>query len=136
MVNIIPFLDLKASRFENALQLVFAMAIFILVLFLAWVAARVAGSYQNNIMAKKGNMHIVETMRIANDKYIQIIKLADRYLAISVCKDRIELLTELDPDTVKEQAVKPSEMADFKTVFSGILRKEKNEDGEGSEDEQ
>ena len=125
---------LKTSKLESVLQLIFALAIFLLVLFLAWVAARVAGSYQNNVLLKRGNKHIVETMRIANDKYIQIVKLADRYVALSVTKDHIELLLELDPDSVNEQADTTASPADFKTMFSKALRKDKHEDSTTKED--
>ena len=79
-------------------------------------------------------MHIVETMRIANDKYIQIVKLADRYVALGVCKDSINLLCELDPASIKEQAEGTYEMADFKTMFSKALRKDKHEDGRTEEE--
>jgi flagellar protein FliO/FliZ len=48
---------------------------------------------------KNKNMQIVETMRLTNNKYLQIVKVAEEYLVISISKDHVELLTRLDPES-------------------------------------
>lgn len=45
-------------------------------------------------MADK-NIHVIETFRVSNNKFIQIIQVGKKYLAVSVCKDTMNLLAEL-----------------------------------------
>lgn len=41
------------------------------------------------------NIQVVETFRVNNNKFIQIIQVGKKYLVISVCRDVINILTEL-----------------------------------------
>lgn len=52
------------------------------------------------------NIQVVETFRVNNNKFIQIIQVGKKYLVISVCKDVINILTEL---TEEELVWKPSQ---------------------------
>lgn len=96
--------------------------LFAFVLFLAYIAARITGSYQSNVMNKQSNIRIVEVVRISANKTIEIVKIGEHYLAIAVCKDNITLLSELDASEIREQE-KTLEPIDFKQ----ILDKMKNE---------
>ncbi len=92
------------------------------VIFLAYIAARITGSYQSNVLNKQSNIRIVEAIRISANKTIEIVKIGERYFAIAVCKDNVSLLTELDASEIIEQD-KTLEPIDFKK----ILDKMKNE---------
>lgn len=92
------------------------------VIFLAYIAARITGSYQSNVLNKQSNIRIVEAIRISANKTIEIVKIGERYFAIAVCKDNVSLLTELDASEIREQD-KTLEPIDFKK----ILDKMKNE---------
>lgn len=96
--------------------------LFAFVLFLAYIAARITGSYQSNVMNKQSNIRIVEVVRISANKTIEIVKIGEHYLAIAVCKDNITLLSELDASEIREHE-KTLEPIDFKQ----ILDKMKNE---------
>lgn len=52
------------------------------------------------------NIQVVETFRVSNNKFIQIIQVGKKYLVISVCKDVVNILTEL---TEGELVWKPSQ---------------------------
>lgn len=52
------------------------------------------------------NIQVVETFRVSNNKFIQIIQVGKKYLVISVCKDVVNILTEL---TEEELVWKPSQ---------------------------
>lgn len=52
------------------------------------------------------NIQVVETFRVNNNKFIQIIQVGKKYLVISVCKDVINILAEL---TEEELVWKPSQ---------------------------
>ena len=44
------------------------------------------------------NINILETMRISNTKYIQVVKIGSKVFAIAVAKDTVTYLCELNED--------------------------------------
>lgn len=122
-----PMLSTNVKWLDNMIQLIAAILIFAFVLFLAYLAARVAGTYQTNITNHRSNIRVIETYRLANNKFIQIIKIADKYVALGIGKDTITFLTELEEDNVKDISAMPMEKLDFKAVLSRV-RKDKNEE--------
>lgn len=73
-----------------------------------------------------GNMELIEAFRIAPGKYIQIVKIGTRYLALAVCKDTVTLLTELQEDEVK--ITEKKELISFKELLEkATKRTEKDE---------
>ncbi len=124
----LPVLFSDVKWLDNLLQLVVAIVIFIFVLFLTYLAARVAGTYQSNITNHRSNIRIIETYRIANNKYIQIAKIGDKYVALGIGKDTITFLTELDEDQIKDISAMPMEKLNFKTVLSKVRKDKGHED--------
>lgn len=112
----------SSSKIESIAQLICAVLLFFFVLFLAYMAARIAGSYQSNVMNKKSNIRVIEVYRLSNNKLIEIVKIGEKYLAIAVGKDEVTLLTELDADEIvmQEASMEPIN-------FKRILDKMKNE---------
>ena len=95
--------------------------LFAFVLFLAYIAARITGSFQSNVMNKQSNIRVIEVFRVSANKTIEIIRVGERYLAIAVCKDNVTLLTELDSSELilQEKTLEPLD-------FSQILEKMKH----------
>ena len=122
-----PMLSTNVKWLDNMIQLVVAILIFAFVLFLAYLAARVAGTFQTNITNHRSNIRVIETYRLANNKFIQIVKIADQYVALGIGKDTITLLAELDEDNIKDIAAMPMDKLDFKAVLSRV-RKDKDEE--------
>lgn len=122
-----PMLSTNVKWLDNMIQLVVAILIFAFVLFLAYLAARVAGTFQTNITNHRSNIRVIETYRLANNKFIQIVKIADQYVALGIGKDTITLLAELDEDNIKDIAAMPMDKLDFKAVLSWV-RKDKDEE--------
>lgn len=87
------------GSFENFIQLLVSVFIFIFVLLITYLVTRWIGNYQK-AQFQNGNMQIIETMRVANGKYIQIIRIAEVYLVIAVCKDSIVTLTRLEQEDI------------------------------------
>lgn len=83
-----------SSGWESFFQLIGVLLVFLLVLALTWGVTRWIAGYQQGMMADK-NMRVIETFRVNNNKFIQIIQVGKKYLVISVCKDTINILTEL-----------------------------------------
>ncbi|MDE5967262.1 MAG: flagellar biosynthetic protein FliO [Lachnospiraceae bacterium] len=131
----LPVLFTDIKWLDNLLQLVFAIIIFAFVLFLTYLAARIAGTYQSNIMNKRSNIRVIETYRLANNKYIQIVRISGKYLALGIGKDMITLLAELEEENIKDISAMPMEKLDFKAMLSKV-RKDKDEKDTFPKDEE
>lgn len=85
---------------DSIAQLITVLLLFVLILGLTWYTTRWIAGYQKG--QKKGsNINVLETCSVGNGKYIQIVKLAETYVAIAVCKDTVTLLAEIP----KEQLI-------------------------------
>lgn len=85
---------------DNFLRFVSALIVFLLVLGITYIVTRWIGSYQK-VQLKNRNMQVIETLRISNNRFIQLVKVADEYLVIGLGKDSIQLLSKLDEKSVQ-----------------------------------
>lgn len=120
----------STSSLKSVGQLICVILLFIFVLFLAYLAARIAGSFQSSVVNKRSNIKVIEIFRISNNKVIEIIKIGEKYLALAVCKDNITVLTELSADEIKEQVATLDPIN-----FKSILEKIKNEKHDNSNEQ-
>lgn len=73
-----------------------------------------------------GNVKLIDAFQIAPGKYIQIVKVGKKYLALAVCKDTVTFLTELQEDEVK--ITEKKELVSFKELLEkATKRADKNE---------
>lgn len=93
------------SGWESFFQLIGVLLIFLFVLAVTAVTTRWIARYQQGMMQNK-NIQVIETFRVSSNKFIQIIQVGKKYLVISVCKDIVNILTEL---TEEELVWKPSQ---------------------------
>ncbi len=93
------------SGWESFFQLISVLLIFLFVLAVTYLTTRWIGKYQQGMLQNK-NFQVIETFRVSNNKFIQIIQVGKKYLVISVCKDVVNILTELAED---ELVWKPSQ---------------------------
>ncbi len=96
------------SGWESFFQLIGVLLIFLFVLAITYLTTRWIGKYQQGMMQNK-NIQVIETFRVSNNKFIQIIQVGKKYLVISVCKDVVNILTEL---TEEELVWRPSQEED------------------------
>jgi len=116
-----------SGAIDSAAQLVTLILIFAFVLALTYFTTKFVGGYQKEKMAGS-NIHVLETMGIANGKYIQIVKIGKKYFAIAVCKDSISYLCELDgEDLIYNNESTGSHSDSFKAILDK-LKKDKPED--------
>ena len=88
---------LLSTSFQGLIQLIGVLIIFLFVLIITYFTTKWVGGFQKTQMSR-GNLSVVETVRIANNKYIQIVKVGDVYLVIAVGKDEVTKLAELSED--------------------------------------
>lgn len=106
---------------NTAAQFVTVLLIFVFVLAITYATTRWIANYQKSRNFAK-NIEAVETYQIAPNKYIQIVKVGEKYLAIGVCKDSMTLLKELEPEEIQL----PENSISNTLTFKEVLEKAKN----------
>lgn len=87
----------KVNGFDNFMQFLYVMIIFIAVLALTYFVTKWIGKLQGNKYSK-GNIELLEACRLTNSQYIQLVKIGKRVYAISVSKDTTTLIGEIPED--------------------------------------
>ena len=103
------------------------------ILLLIFVAVLVATYFFTKWMAgfqrektSTGNIEVIETARISTTKYIQIIRIGEKYVAIGVGKDEITNLGEISEDGLVLKDASASGSQSFKEIlekFKGEKKK-------------
>ena len=110
-----------SSNLDNLLQLFGVSVLFIIVLAITYLTTRFVGGIKLK-KEKNSNFKVVETYRITNNKFLQIINIADKYIVISVSKDDIHFITEIDEEHIHK--MEPMIVGTLgKYNFSDILEK-------------
>lgn len=108
------------SRAESIVQFLTVFLVFLLVLALTYFTTRFVGKYQKNVMSNR-NFEAIETFRIANGKYLQIVRIGNKYYAIGIGRDNISTICE-----VPEEDIKPvGEVSQMTESFKSIINKAK-----------
>lgn len=95
--------------------------IFLFVLAITYFSTKVIAGIEKKRMIC-GNMELLDALRISNNKYLQIVKIGERYLCIAVCKDTVTMLLELKKEDIKE--IRPESMpVDFQVLFDKVKKK-------------
>ncbi len=114
---------MKTSGFDSFIQLLGVPLIFIFVLAITYFTTKWIVGYQKSRSFNK-NLRIVETLRLTQNKYIQIIEAGEVYLVIGVGKDEITMLTTLTKEQLHDldtyEVIKQTEAGEN---FQEILKK-------------
>ncbi|HEX3022798.1 MAG TPA: flagellar biosynthetic protein FliO, partial [Lachnospiraceae bacterium] len=115
------------SRLQSFAELLGLIVIFLIIVVLAYFASRLVGKTGLGLSNRNRNFTIIETLRLSQTKYLQIVKVTDKYFVIGVTKEHIEYLTEIDGDKLETQESISSNPS-FKDILSKI--KTKNTDNQ------
>lgn len=88
------------SGLQSFLQLISMLFIFAFVLAITYFVTKWIANYQKGQSCHR-NLRIVETIRLTNNKYVQILEAGSEYLVIAVGKDEVRLLTKLSEEQMK-----------------------------------
>ena len=114
-------LALHNSSTGGFVQFLTVFVLFIIVLVLCAFTNKFVAGYQKSKMIS-GNIHVLETFKIGNNKYIQIVQIGDKTFAIGLGKDSVTMIGELN-----EESLTISETSDYDGMdFKNILDKAKN----------
>ena len=93
------------------------LLIFLLVVGLTYLVTKWLASWQK-VKTAGSNISVIETYRISQSQYVQILKIGEKYVCLAVSKDSTEKLCELDANeiTIPENE-SPSIGLSFKDIF-------------------
>ncbi len=103
-------------------QFITVLLIFVAVLGVTAWTTRWMANYQKQQSANE-NIEVIETTRIANNKYIQIIRAGEKYMVIAVCKDTVTMLGEISGEQLKEGT--PMQHLSFRELLDKAAMKTK-----------
>ncbi len=118
---------LVSSSFENFLQLISVLLVFVFVLILTYAATKWIGSYQK-VQMKSKNLQIIETIPAGANKMICLVKAGTEYLVVSIGKDEIHPLMTLKEEQLtdfsfkrEDEGIKQTES--FQEIFGQLKDK-------------
>ena len=116
-------LSVMNNSFENFMQFLSLIIVFVLLLVVAYFVTRWVGNMGQNRYANK-NIKIIEGIRIGPNKVVQIIKVGKKYFVVGMGKDEISYLGEVEEEDLnisEENTVKP--LPDFKEILAKAKQK-------------
>ena len=116
------------STAQSLLELVGLIIIFIIVLVVCYYTTRFVAGRQL-VHKKIGNFEVIETFPLSQNKYLQLVRMGNKYVVISVSKDSVSFITELEENEVCE-IPKNAYISgkSFKEVLSGFVKKPEEKD--------
>ncbi len=107
---------LSSQTLSDIAQFFTVLIVFIFVLALSMFCAKWIGNYQK-VQSAGNSAEVIETMRIAQGKWLQIIRIGSKYKVIAISRDTVTYLGDVDESDIK--VTDPEE----KKTFSEILSK-------------
>ena len=89
----------STSKIDSVAQLLTVILLFIVVLGATWLTTRYVAGVQKGKM-KGSNFEVIDTFRLTQNKYVQILRIGKKYMAVAICKDTVTVLRELDESEI------------------------------------
>lgn len=123
-------LALSERRTDSYVQFVTVLLLFVFVLAVTAFVTKWIGGYQKGRSVGK-NMELVEALRLSNNKYVQIVRIGRKYLALAVCKDTVTMLSEIPEEDLDFPEGSSGSALGFKDVLAKIQKERilEKEDG-------
>ena len=129
----IPAEQLKGSglmiiltgKADSYAQFITVLFIFVAVLAVTALVTKWIAGYQKQ-QGAAGNIEVRETVRIANNKYIQLVRIGESYFAIAVCKDTVTALGQIPAEQLKGKTTLES-TSGFRELLERAAKKENEE---------
>ena len=108
-------LSVMGNSFENFIQFLSLIVVFILLLVVVYFVTRWIGGMEQRQYGNK-NIKIIEGSRVGPNKVIQIVQVGKEFFVLGIGKDEISYLGEVKEEdlTISEENIKP--LPDFKEI--------------------
>ena len=118
---------------QNIAELLGLIIIFVLVLVVCDYTTRFVAGRQLR-QKKKGNFETIETYAIAQNKYLQLIRMGDKYVVIAVSKDSVRYITELAEEEVcRFERAEGNSGKSFHEILSSLHKERQTEETDQKE---
>ena len=118
---------------DSYIQFMTVLILFLLVLAVTYFVTKWMAGYQKSRISN-ANLEIVETIGLSNNKYVQIIRVGQKYLAVAICKDTVTMLTEVsEQELILSDGSVPKTMG-FKDILDKVQRKTMLEKEDGRDE--
>lgn len=110
----------------GAIEQIITVVGFLLVMLFVGGLAYFTTRFVGNVNKKRfinSNMKIIEVLNLGFQKYLYLVKIVDKYVVISVTKDRVNVIKELD----EKININECKKEEFKNIFKNINNKNKME---------
>lgn len=114
---------------DSYVQLITVLIVFVAVLGLTALTTKWIANYQKQ-QSVNCNIEVIETTRISNNKYIQIVRVGEKYIAMAVCRDTVTVLCEVPEEQLKKVEAKAS---GFKELLESVMKKDSSNPSEPKE---
>ncbi len=111
-----------STGLESVVQFITVILIFVFVLAITWISTRYLAGIQKE-RYKTGNMELIETLRISNNKYMQIVRVGSKYYCMAVCKDTVTMLGEIRKEEMIFSENNANVNMDFHKIFESMKQK-------------
>lgn len=108
---------LSVNGIDSFAQVMTVLLVFVFVLALTYFVTRWIASYQKGSLSS-GNIEVLEIQRIAQNRHIQIVRIGEKYFALGLGKDDVQMLVEVSKDELKFQTKEQLKFPDFKKIFN------------------
>ena len=110
---------------DSYLQFVSMLLIFVAVLAATYFFTKWMAGYQKE-KNTSGNIEVIETMRLSTTKYIQILRIGEKYFAIAVGKDEVTSLGEISREDITIRDDAAVETVSFKEILEKFKGEKKS----------
>lgn len=119
-----------SDRADSYVQFMTVLLLFVFVLAITAFVTKWIGGYQKS-RSVGANMELIESLRLSNNKYVQIVRIGRKYLAVAVCKDTVTMLSEIPEEDLSFPEGSFGSASTFRDVLAKIQREriQEKEDG-------
>ncbi len=120
-----------SSSTNSFVQFMTVLIIFVVVLVVTYLVTRWIAGYQKGHRAGN-NIEVVEVARLADKKYVHIIRVGQKYLAVATGKDTVTMLAEIPEEDLFIPEEKPAETLKFRELLDKMQHKDFGGEDDGS----
>jgi flagellar protein FliO/FliZ len=112
---------LSVNGVDSFAQVMTVLLIFVFVLALTYFVTRWIANYQKGKLSS-GNIEVIETQRISQNRYVQIVRIGEKYFALGIGKEEVQMLGEIAKEELNLQKKELNNFPDFKKIFNNIKK--------------
>ena len=113
------------SGVDSVVQFLTVLIMFVFVLGITYFTTKYIAKIQKGQMSNK-NMELIDTLRISNNKCLQIVRVGERYYCMAVCKETVTMLGEVQKEELVFYENDANAGMDFYAILEGFKQKQKN----------